>query len=596
MAFQSIPELFFASCDKFNKGDAILVKIDGHYKPHSHKFFKQRVVNFGRGLMALGLDAKQHFAIMSETRFEWAIADLGILGAGAVSVPIYQTLTAKEIEYILHDSEAVGVIVSDGEQLEKVLSIRKNLPLLQHVVVMDPPEELPSGVFSMKQVEINGSDTDNEDAFLARMNAIQRDQLMTLIYTSGTTGNPKGVMLSHNNLLSNLEGVIDAVPCDENDTHLSHLPLSHVLERMSGLYLMIFAGVTIAYAESMKTIPQNLMEVRPTVMISVPRLFEKIYAGIKEKAGSGSFVKKSIFNWALAVAKKATPYLVESKPFPSVLGMKYNMADKLVFSKIREKTGGRLKYLISGGAPLSKEIGEFFLGIGIKILEGYGLTETSPVLSCNRPDRLRPGTVGPPIDNVEIRIAEDGEILARGPNIMMGYYNNVKATEETIIDGWLHTGDIGVIDNDGFLRITDRKKEIIVTSGGKNIAPQPIENAIKLSPLIENAVVIGDKRNYITALIVPPWETVETWAIQHHWPADPQELSSHAGFLKALRDEIDFNMRDFARYEKVKRFEVITEAFSIEGGELTPSLKIKRKIINQKYADLIDQLYAEPKE
>ncbi|MCB1041804.1 MAG: long-chain fatty acid--CoA ligase [Acidobacteria bacterium] len=592
MSYKSIPHLFFEACERYQKTEAVLVKTDGHYSPYSHRFFAQRVKTFGRGLMAMGLKPKQHFAILSETRFDWAVADLGILSAGGVSVPIYDTLTPKEIRYILHDSESVGVIVSNMDQFEKVQSIKADLPQLIHVIVMDPAESLGDAK-SMKAVEILGSDTDNEAALEARIEAIDRQQLMTLIYTSGTTGDPKGVMLSHHNLLSNIEGVIDAVPYTEADIHLAHLPLSHVLERMSGFYLMICAGVTIAYAESMATIRDNLLEVRPTVMVSVPRLFEKIYAGIHDAVKSGSFIKRTMFKWATSVARDAVPYFVAGKPLPGLLATKYKMADKAVFAKVRDRTGGRLRYLISGGAPLSKEIGEFFLGIGIKILEGYGLTETSPVLCVNRPDKNKPGTVGPAIPNVEIKFADDGEILAKGPNVMMGYYNNPKATAESIVDGWFHTGDIGVMDDDGFVRITDRKKEIIVTSGGKNIAPQPIENALKLSPLIENAILIGDRRNYVTALIVPPWETVAQWAPQHQWPTDPLTLCAHAGFRKAITDEIAFRLKDFARYEKVKKFEILPDPLSVINGELTPSLKIRRKIINQRYAQTIEQLYAE---
>lgn len=593
MAYQSIPHMFFDVCQKYDKPNAVMVKEEGAYKSYSHKFFRQRVSHLARGLMALGVKADDHVAILGETRFEWGIADMAIVSVGAASVPLYPSLPPDQVCYILDNSESIGIIVSTLEQAEKVLKVKDSVPNIEFIIVMDEVTDLPDGVVTMKAIESKGANTDNENQYLDAWKACQRDDLLTIIYTSGTTGNPKGVMLTHENLLANIEGIEDVVDLTPDDVCLSHLPLSHVLERMAGWFMMLANGITIAYAENIQTMAENLEEVKPTVMVSVPRLFEKIYARIMDKAMSAGFPKKQLFSWALGVGKQALPYILNDKEVPGWLGKKYGLADKLVFSKIREKTGGRMRFLVSGGAPLPKEIGEFFLSIGLKILEGYGLTETSPVLNVNRPGIIRPGTVGPVIKNVEIKIAEDGEILARGPNIMIGYYRNPEATKEVMEDGWFRTGDVGLITEEGCLKITDRKKEILVTSGGKNIAPQPIENALKLSPLIENAVAIGDKRKFISALIVPPWETVAEWAPKNGWPTDPDALVAHEGFRTALQREVDSFLKDFAHHEMVKKFEILPNAFSEEGGELTPSLKIKRRVINEKYGDIIEKMYAD---
>lgn len=588
---QSIVHLFFEACEKFDKSNAVQMKINGQYKPYSHKFFRQKVTHFGRGLMELGLNPGEKVAIFSETRFEWAVADLGIMGAGGIVVPVYQTLTGEQAAYILNHSGAMGVVCSSQALVDELMTVKDELKQIRFIIRMDAGET-SDDVLLMSEVEQKGLAEDNESEFNRRWQEKKPEDMMTIIYTSGTTGHPKGVVLTHGNVLSNINSCMDVMPCTEEDTCLSHLPLSHILERMAGYYLMIHNGVSIAYAEDIKTVAQNLMEIKPTVMISVPRLFEKIYAKVMANASAGSWVKKKIFFWALGVGKKALPYLNNRKPLPSMLQKKYNLADKLVFSKIREKTGGQLKYLVSGGAPLAKEIAEMFLGVGLVMLEGYGLTETSPVLCINRPEKNKPGTVGPPVPDVELKIAADGEILAKGPNVMQGYYENPEATSKAIIDGWFHTGDIGVLDEDGYLRITDRKKDLIVTSGGKNIAPQPLESALKLSPLIEQAVVIGDKHNFISALLAPPWETVEEWAGARGWDTDPIKLSMDPKFHAAVEKEVARQLEDFAHYEKVKKFVILPELLSIEGGELTPSMKVKRKVVNEKYAAQIDSIYA----
>lgn len=589
---QSIAHLFQEACSQFDKKEAVLIKKDGAFGPVSHRFFRQRVEHFARGLLTLGLAEDEHVAILAETRFEWAVADLGILYAGGVNVPVYPTLTADEAAYILNHSDAVGVVCSSLEQVHKVQSIRDQCPNLRFVILMDD-DQAPEGVARMTDLEIKASRVDNEAEMVARRDGRTRDHLLTIIYTSGTTGHPKGVMLTHGNLLANIKSCEAYMPFGPDDIHLAHLPLSHVFERMSGYYCMIYRGVTIAYAEDIKKVPDNIREVRPTVLISVPRLYEKIYAKIMTSAGQSGFLKKQVFKRALSAGRRALPYFLAQKPLPFLLDKEWKLMDKMVFSKIKENTGGRLRYMSSGGAPLAKDIAELFLGMGMTLLEGYGLTETSPVLTTNRPDGNKPGTVGPAVDGVEVRIADDGEITARGPNIMRGYYKNEEATAEVIKDGWFHTGDIGILDDDGYLRITDRKKDLLITSGGKNVAPQPLENALKLSPLIEQAVVLGDRRNYITALLVPPWETVGEWATEQKWPTDPSALADHKPFLDALEQEVANAMEPFARYEQVKKFRVVPELLSIETGELTPSMKVKRKIVNAKRADLINSLYTE---
>jgi len=588
---QSIAHLFFDACTRFDKPDAVLVKEKGVYGPYSHKFFRQRVSHFGRGLMGLGLKEGEHVAILAETRFEWAIADLGIISAGGVDVPIYSTLTPDQVAWILNNSESVAIVVSTRDQAEKVLSVKDQIPNVRFMIIME--EDGPDSFLSMRAVEYKGSCEDNETAFIQRWQARKKDDLLSILYTSGTTGNPKGVMLTHDNLISNVMSCQSMMPCASDDTHLSHLPLCHVFERMGGYYNMLYHGVTIAYAEDISTVAANIMEVKPTVLVSVPRLFEKIYAKVMIGAISSGFIKRTVFKWAMGIGKEAVPYFNKNEPLPGFLSKKWGIADTMVFSKVKEKTGGRLKFMISGGAPLAPEIAELFLGMGLKMVEGYGLTETSPVLTINPVSHNKPGTVGPPLPDVEIMIADDGEILARGPNIMTGYFKNPEATAEVMEDGWFHTGDIGLLDQDGYLRITDRKKDIIVTSGGKNIAPQPLENALKLSSVIEQAVIIGDNRNFVSALIVPPWETIQDWAPGHQWPVTSEELVAHDGFKKFMNKEINQCMANFAHYEKVKKFEILAAPFTVETGELTPSMKVKRRVVNEKYQDVIDAIYAD---
>jgi long-chain acyl-CoA synthetase len=420
------------------------------------------------------------------------------------------------------------------------------------------------------------------------------ENLATLIYTSGTTGDPKGVMLTHDNIVSNVHGALAAFgDFGPRDVALSFLPLCHIFERMGGHYLMLQQGVTIAYAESVEKVPANMVEVRPTLMLSVPRLYEKMYARVREKVAADSALKQRIFRWALGVGRQVFHGRVEHRNPGLGLRARHALADRLVFAKIRERTGGRLRLFVSGGAPLAREIGEFFGAVGLIILEGYGLTETSPVIAVNRPDRMKPGSVGPPLQNVEVNIAEDGEILTRGPHVMQGYYHKPEATAEAIDrDRWFHTGDVGIIDAEGFLVITDRKKDIIVTSGGKKIAPQPIENVLKTNPLIGEIVMIGNKRNFPSALIVPNFDNLQKWARAHGVTAASAEDLVRDPRVVALYDQTIKDLtKDLAQFERIKKVALLPREFTLEAGELTPTLKVKRRVVEQKYKDVIDQLY-----
>ncbi|RQW03290.1 MAG: long-chain fatty acid--CoA ligase, partial [Calditrichaeota bacterium] len=531
----------------------------------------------------------------SENRLEWAIADYGIISIGAVTVPIYPTLLPSHIEFIINNSEGKVLILSGDHQYRKIKEIRKKIPAIKHIIVMDELEE--EGVTSWREILASGEDFLRKNpGFMGNsLEKVTSDDLASIIYTSGTTGVPKGVILTHENFLSNIEGGLDALSVDEKDVFLSFLPLSHIFERMAGHFLATYTGATIAYAENIETVAENLQEVHPTVMTSVPRFFEKIYARIMDSLEEGSPVKKKIFLWAIEVGKKANLYKQKGKPLKGLLKTRYALADKLVYSKLRERMGGKARLFVSGGAPLAREINEFFNAAGLLLLEGYGLTESSPVITVNREENFKFGTPGLPLFNVEVAIAEDGEILTRGPHVMRGYYKNEEETKEAIdSENWLHTGDIGYLDKDGFLFITDRKKNIIVTSGGKNIAPQPIENLLISSKYIDQAVVLGDKRKYCTALIVANGENLKNYARENKISfTDIEDLIRTEEIYDLIRSEIDKLSVDLASYETIKKFRLLAREFTIENGELTPTLKIKRNVVEQKYQKLIDEMYPE---
>jgi len=587
----TIPRLHLNTVKNFNKDNQLSFKEKGRYVPVSTAEFNLAVRRTAYGLKELGHNREDKLAILSENSPDWIICDYANLCIGGITVPIYPTLVPDHIAYIIRDSDSKIVICSTPDLLEKVLSVKDKIPGVKSIILMNGT---PSGdVLSLQNLREQGDQAMQKDPdfFDRTASAVEPEDLASIIYTSGTTGLPKGVMLSHANFSSNVSALASIIPFCDKDTALSFLPLSHVLERLS-TFAFLSRGVTMAYAESIETVAENLLEVRPTIMISVPRLFDKIYARVMDNVLTSSGLKRKIFFWALNVGKKEAA-LRRNKKQPS-LGLRFRrkLAGKLVFAKITSRTGGQISFFVSGGAPLSKDVAEFFGAMGLIILEGYGLTETSPVLAVNTFDNIKLGTVGKPIPGVEIRIKEDGEILAKGPNVMQGYYKKPEETAESIKDGWLHTGDIGYLDNEGFLVITDRIKDIIVTTGGKNVAPQPIENMLKTSPYIANPVVVGTRRNFISALIVPDFEKLETYAREKEIPfLNRKELVENQTVIDFLMNEIHRVTSNLAPYETIKKIILLDRDFNIESGEMTPTLKVKRDFVEKQFKEQIDTLY-----
>jgi long-chain acyl-CoA synthetase len=594
MAKGTLTQLFFNALERHRSLPAAYRhKVGDRWVGLTHTDVEERVRAVSLGLRELGVGPGDRVSILSENRPEWAIADYACLCARAADVPIYPTLPTKQVEYILRDSGAVAVFCSTAAQLAKVLEVRASLPALRHVIAFDAAA--PGGVMSFAELESRGrAAVGKYPQFRSEALAVEPNQLATLIYTSGTTGDPKGVMLSHNNLWSNVRCSLQAMTVFPGDECLSMLPLSHVFERMVG-YTMFDGGVIINYAESFDKVAANMLEVRPTIVLSVPRFFEKVYARVLENALAGSGVKRRIFFWAKRTGDAWATYRLAGLAVPSGLALKHAIADRLVFSKLRARTGGRVRFFVSGGAPLSAEIAKFLFSAGLPVAEGYGLTETSPVLTINRTERIKIGTVGPAIPEVQIKIASDGEILAKGPGIMQGYYNKPEATREAIdADGWFHTGDIGELDADGYLKITDRKKDLIVTAGGKNIAPQPIENLVKSNKFVSNAVMLGDKRKFPIMLVVPNFDNLERWAKERRLSANTRAALIALPDVQAkVEREVMGELRDLAKFEMPKRVLLLEHDFTIESGELTPTLKVKRRVVEKRYKDLVDRAYSD---
>ncbi|MGH7701016.1 MAG: AMP-dependent synthetase/ligase [Gemmatimonadales bacterium] len=593
----TLTQLFFDAVDRFaarKHPAALRSKVDARWVALTHREVEQRVRAVALGLRELGVQPGDRVAILSENRPEWALADYACLCARAADVPIYPTLPARQAEYILRDSGAVAALCSSAEQLAKVLEVRAGLAALRHVIVFDPAAAR-DGVLALAELEQRGrAAVDRHPGFRQDALQVTPDQLATIIYTSGTTGDPKGVMLSHNNLWSNVQAALQVMRVTDQDECLSMLPLSHVYERMVD-YAMFQSGVVINYAESFDTVAQNLREVRPTVVLSVPRLYEKVYARVLENALAGGALKKQIFSWAKRVGEEWATHALAGVPVPAGLALKRKVADALVFSKLKRRTGGRVRFFISGGAPLSAEIARFFYGAGLPIAEGYGLTETSPVLTINPLERIKVGTVGKAIPGVQLRVAPDGEIVARGPGIMQGYYHKPEVTREALdADGWFHTGDIGELDADGYLRITDRKKDLLVTAAGKNIAPQPIENLVKLNKFVANAVMLGDRRKFPIMLVVPDFQNLERWAGERNLAYRTRaELIGLADVQAKVEREVMGACRDLAKFEMPKKVLLLEQDFTIEGGDLTPTLKVKRRVVERKHQAAIDRAYAD---
>lgn len=592
----TLNQLFFEAVDRFSsKRAAIRFKADGAWHDLTHQDLAQRVRHVALGLWELGIRPHDRVAILSNNRPEWAIVDFGCLTARTTDVPIYPTLPATQVSYLLKDSAARAIFVENQEQFDKIAEVRAELSELAHVIVLDVEEGMEGpGVVSYRELLQRGAaaegtyPTYRQDAL-----AVEPDELATLIYTSGTTGEPKGVMLTHGNFASNVVSALKVLAVGPDDSCLSLLPLSHSFERMAGHYTMLYSGVTINYAESIDAVADNLQEVRPTVVLSVPRLFEKIYARVLEAAMSGGAMKRRIFFWAKRNAEAWVDRTLADGTVPPVLNLKKALADRLVFAKLRVRTGGRIRFFVSGGAPLNPVIAKFFFAAGLPILEGYGLTESSPVITVNTLEEPRIGSVGRPIPGVEVTIADDGEVLARGPNIMKGYLNKPAATREAVdSEGWLHTGDIGSVDDGGFLKITDRKKDLIVTAGGKKVAPQPIENLVKTNKFVLNAVMVGNERRFPSLLVVPNIDALRQWAEERRLDAgDVEAFLAQPDVIAKIEREVMGSLRDLASFEMPKKLLLIKDDFTIESGELTPTLKVKRRVVEEKYKDQIDALY-----
>lgn len=592
----NLAQLFVDAVDRHQKPDALKYKKSDAWHSISHKRLYDDVKRTALGLEALGIERGDLVAILSWNRPEWMVADFACVMARLISVPLYPVLPADQIEYMVQDSEARAVFVSDEDQLAKIRELRGSTPALEYVITFHDDPSSGDGVMSLRELMRKGEERESEisDAeYRNRALATDPHELLTILYTSGTTGLPKGVMLTHNNLFSNVKSVLMSFDIGAEDISLSVLPLSHIFERMAGHYVMVDAGVTICYAEEFAAVAQNLQEIRPTVMTMVPRGYEKIYGRVRQVAREGG--REKILDWAIDVGGEHLDRELDGRAVGPLLGLQYFIADKLVFSKLRKQVGGRVRFFVSGGAPLNPELARFFNGAGLKVLEGYGLTETSPVIAFNTPDEIKLGTVGRPIPGVEVGIAEDGEILTRGPHVMKGYFNNPEETRKVIEpDGWFHTGDIGELDDAGFLAITDRKKDLIVTAGGKNIAPQPIENIAKNHELVSQAVMIGDRRRFAALLIEPDFEALERWAESRGIEFEDREsLCRNPEVVEYLEDQILGEMDELARYERPKKIALIPKELTVESGEITPTLKVKRRIIEEKFSDIIESIYAD---
>ena len=545
------------------------------------------------GLRALGIEGGDRAAILSETRYEWSVCDFACICTGILDVPIYSTLTVPQVAYILENAGVSLIFASTQDQARKASAAARSIGRDVQIVVFDASDSLPERTVVWEDFLAKGreaaADLDDE-TFRSTALGTDPDDLATLLYTSGTTGNPKGVMLTHNNLWSNVVAASMVLPPREGDTALVFLPLSHVLQRMVS-YLFFSQGVVAAYARSTDTVAADMKIVRPSIVASVPRLYEKVYNAVMEAEG----LKKRLVQWAREVGDAWAEETLAGREPSGVLKLVYRIADALVFKKIREAMGGRVRYFISGGAPLAPDINRFFFASGIWINEGYGLTETSPVTNVNTFDDFRIGTVGKPIPGTEISIAENGEILIRGPQVMKGYYNLPEATAEAIdSEGWFHSGDVGEIDEDGFLRITDRIKDIIVTAGGKNIAPQPIENLLKTNDFVEQAVMIGDRQSFCVILIVPSFPNLESWARKVGVEApDTRALLARPEVQELMEEQVFGSLRGLARYEMPKKIGLVESPFTIEDGTLTPTQKVKRRAVEARYRGLIDAFYRE---
>ncbi len=590
----TLADLFLASAKKFDLPNALNCKRDGEWRPISSGEVVWRSENIALGLYSLGMRKGERAAILAANSPEWTLADAGCQFGGTIDVPIYTTLAGESVRYIINDSEARVFFVQDRETYERLLPSIRDCKSIETFVFFNGEVPSDGQVVSLNELEAAGSKLrEARPGLLEELRtAILPSDTATLIYTSGTTGEPKGVMLSHSNMISNVVAASEKYDFSADDVSLSVLPLSHVFER-SGMYVYLRAGMRVFYAESIDKVPDNLKEVRPTIFVGVPRIFEKVFERARFKAAQAGRVNEIIFDWAVEVAKEYAALAHKGQSIPLALMAKHGIADAIVFAKLRDFFGGRLRFCITGGAALPDEIFLIFTGAGISIMQGYGLTETSPVVTSSSPSDVRVGTVGRPIRDVEVRIAADGEIEVKGPNVMQGYYHKPEATKDVFTDdGWFRTGDIGELDPDGFLKITDRKKELFKTSGGKYIAPSPIEQMLRASRFVNQAVLVGNERKFPAALIVPNFEMLESYArLKELDVVDHTELCAHPRIMDLFTRQIDAVTPNLAQFEKVKRFALLVNEFSVDSGELTPTLKVKRRVIDEKYSDIIDKLY-----
>jgi long-chain acyl-CoA synthetase len=594
MAFTNLIEMLLASAGSNRQKQLYADKRAGRYEALSYEAVLEKTFALADYLGANGVRRGDRVGLLAENRSEWAISDWAIMALGAITVPIYPTLPADQVAYILDDADITHLLLSNGEQLDKLRQNQEVLSSLQMILAMEPLS-MP-GIENLRSFADLASPGWNEaHKHLTEMaTAIKGDDLATIIYTSGTTGKPKGVMLTHANFLANIHGTLANIKILATDHFLSVLPLSHVFERMAGHFLPVYSGASISYAENFTTIVENLGEVKPTVLLCVPRFYEKVYLRVLEAMAAAGGLKESIFNWAVRIGAKVAAQRQKRHPVRGILAIQAKLANALVFKKFHARMGGNIRLFVSGGAPLSPAAADFFVGANFPLVEGYGLTETAPVIAVNKIDHFKVGTVGPLVSSVECRIADDGEILVRGPQVSPGYYRLPQETAAAFSeDGWFATGDIGFIDSDGFLTITDRKKNLLVTSGGKNIAPQPIELALSKHPLIMQALVIGDKRKYLTALILPDRENLPAFAAANGLAEDPQVVIDSAELHAVIDEAIAAVNANLARYESIKYFHIITHEMTVDNGFLTPKMELKRKKVLQTYADAIEKMYGD---
>lgn len=590
----TLVDVFTKVARTHKRPDTLNYKSDGRWMSISSDEMLERAKFIAAGLHAIGVNRGDRIALLSESRVEWTLTDAGSIFAGAIDVPIYPSLTPPQVRYILNDSGAGVLFLERREKFEELKQILGECPDVKQVIFFESDGVTAEAGLTLAQLEDKGRELEGrESGHIDRASMeIKPDELATIIYTSGTTGEPKGVMLTHSNLVTNLIDSSGHLSFGEHDIALSVLPLSHVFERQA-MYMYLYQGMAVYFAESLQTIGPNLREVSPTVLVGVPRIFEKIYQRIRERAAEAGNVSSAMLAWSVSVAREYAKHTLAHKPVPPALKLKHSVASKLVFSKWHRAFGGRIRLLVSGGAALPEDLSYIYIGAGIPIVQGYGLTETSPVITTSRIEDNRVGTVGTAIPNIDIRIADDGEIEVRGPNVMRGYYNKPEETRAVFTeDGWFKTGDIGTLDDDGFLRITDRKKELFKTSGGKYISPQPIEQAIKGSRFVNQVVLIGAERKFPAALIVPVWEQLESYCkLKGIEVKSRSELCRHPRIIDLLQRQIDSLTPNLAKYEKIKKVALLENEFTIEGGELTPTLKVKRRVIDEKYRDVIERIY-----